>query len=169
MCLRSWGSRAIWGATSGPREEGPRASQPFFQLTPEHLRLTLPRYAEPSIPEGPFLPGKGTLSPASPPALPEDVGVAEPVHQLHLAQHVPSVAGQLVHLQHQDLSRLTVPHLWGQPAVTLAGVSAPTPAEGWQRGSPVWTSPHGTAPAASRLWQSSACCTKALKCPPNLS
>lgn len=44
--------------------------------------------------------------------------MAEPVHQLHLAQHVPSVAGQLVHLQHQDLSRLTVPHLQGQLSVT---------------------------------------------------
>lgn len=45
--------------------------------------------------------------------LPEDVGVREAVHQLHLPQHVAPVAGQFVHLQHHDLSRLAVPHLEG--------------------------------------------------------
>jgi len=45
--------------------------------------------------------------------LPEDVGVREAVHQLHLPQHVAPVAGQLVHLQHHDLPRLAVPHLEG--------------------------------------------------------
>lgn len=35
--------------------------------------------------------------------LPEDVGVREAVHELHLPQHVAPVAGQLVHLQHHDL------------------------------------------------------------------
>lgn len=35
--------------------------------------------------------------------LPEDVGVREAVHQLHLPQHVAPVAGKLVHLQHHDL------------------------------------------------------------------
>lgn len=35
--------------------------------------------------------------------LPEDVGVREAVHQLHLPQHVAPVARQLVHLQHHDL------------------------------------------------------------------
>lgn len=45
--------------------------------------------------------------------VPEDVGVREAVHQLHLPQHVAPVAGQLVHLQHHDLPRLAVPHLEG--------------------------------------------------------
>lgn len=43
--------------------------------------------------------------------LPEYVGVAEPVHQLHLAQHVGLVASQRVHLQRHHLASDAVLHL----------------------------------------------------------
>lgn len=43
--------------------------------------------------------------------LPEYVGVAEPVHELHLAQHVGFVAGQRVHLQRHHLAGDAVLHL----------------------------------------------------------
>lgn len=63
--------------------------------------------------------------------LPEDVGVREAVHQLHLPQHVAPVAGKLVHLQHHDLPRLAVPHLEGdageaEPHVPLQPPWAPS-------------------------------------------
>lgn len=43
---------------------------------------------------------------ASPPSKisPENVGVREAVHKLHFAQHVATVAHELVHLQHHDLA-----------------------------------------------------------------
>lgn len=64
--------------------------------------LAQPRWQPPKPP-----PGSVERAP------PEDVGVREAVHQLHLPQHVAPVARQLVHLQHHDLPRLAVPHLWG--------------------------------------------------------
>lgn len=42
---------------------------------------------------------------------PEDVGMAESVHQLHLSQHVGLVAGQSVHLQGHHLACRSVLHL----------------------------------------------------------
>lgn len=45
---------------------------------------------------------------------PEYVGVAEPVHELHLSQHVGFVAGQRVHLQRHHLPRDPVLHLENQ-------------------------------------------------------
>lgn len=44
-------------------------------------------------------------------ALPEYVGVRQPVHELDLPEHVGSVAGQDVHLQSHDLTRHTMLHL----------------------------------------------------------
>lgn len=43
--------------------------------------------------------------------LPEYVGVAQPVHELHLAQHVGFIAGQRVHLQRHHLAGDAVLHL----------------------------------------------------------
>lgn len=43
--------------------------------------------------------------------LPEYVGVTQPVHELHLAQHVGFIAGQRVHLQRHHLARDAVLHL----------------------------------------------------------
>lgn len=42
---------------------------------------------------------------------PEDVGVAETVHELHLFQHVGPVTGHSVHLQRHDLPSNPVFHL----------------------------------------------------------
>ena len=43
--------------------------------------------------------------------VPEYVGVGQPVHELHLPEHVGSVAGQDVHLQGHHLTRHTMLHL----------------------------------------------------------
>ena len=43
--------------------------------------------------------------------LPEDVGVVELVHELHLLEHVGPVRAVLVHLEHHHLPRRLVRHL----------------------------------------------------------
>jgi len=54
---------------------------------------------------------------------PEYVRVAQPVHQLHLSQHVGPVAAHLVHLQSHDLVRGPVTYLRsrGHPSINTMG------------------------------------------------